>query len=226
MILSVLLFLGAWVGHTALLVYSLNWWYSHPYDRLLLHAIRFLHGLLVLVGAAVFWWVYGFDPAAVLEQLVLRGERPLRERFGGPNDLVDVFGRDRGAGRVSILSSCEEHPQDPADYQGGHDGHDRKRQPGGHRDRRATARTLERVPDRPVDQTQDEARVQAERADEGRTADPLRLPGRRQQVAGSHAAGEVVGFAADAVSSIIAEGVSKSMTNYNRRAPGLTIEEE
>ncbi len=37
---------------------------------------------------------------------------------------------------------------------------------------------------------------------------------------------EFVGFAADAVRSIIAEGVEKAMTRYNRRAPGLNIEEE
>jgi peptidyl-tRNA hydrolase, PTH1 family len=37
---------------------------------------------------------------------------------------------------------------------------------------------------------------------------------------------DLSGFAAEAVSSIIAEGVEKSMTKYNRRAPGLTIEEE
>jgi PTH1 family peptidyl-tRNA hydrolase len=36
---------------------------------------------------------------------------------------------------------------------------------------------------------------------------------------------EFTGFAADAVRSIIAEGVEKSMTKYNRRAPGLNIEE-
>ena len=36
---------------------------------------------------------------------------------------------------------------------------------------------------------------------------------------------EFVGFAADAVRSIIAEGVEKAMTRYNRRAPGLNIEE-
>jgi len=36
---------------------------------------------------------------------------------------------------------------------------------------------------------------------------------------------ELVGFAADAVGSIIAEGVAKAMTKYNRRAPGLNIEE-
>jgi PTH1 family peptidyl-tRNA hydrolase len=36
----------------------------------------------------------------------------------------------------------------------------------------------------------------------------------------------VSGFAAEAVNSIIAEGVEKSMTKFNRRAPGLIIEEE
>jgi PTH1 family peptidyl-tRNA hydrolase len=36
---------------------------------------------------------------------------------------------------------------------------------------------------------------------------------------------EFIGFAADAVRSIIAEGVEKSMTKFNRRAPGLNIEE-
>ena len=36
---------------------------------------------------------------------------------------------------------------------------------------------------------------------------------------------ELVGFAADAVRSIIAEGVSTAMTKFNRRAPGLTTEE-
>jgi peptidyl-tRNA hydrolase, PTH1 family len=37
---------------------------------------------------------------------------------------------------------------------------------------------------------------------------------------------ELVGYTADAVSSIIAEGVEKSMTKYNRRAQGLTTEAE
>jgi peptidyl-tRNA hydrolase, PTH1 family len=36
---------------------------------------------------------------------------------------------------------------------------------------------------------------------------------------------EFVGYAADAVRSIIAEGVEKSMTKFNRRAPGLPTEE-
>jgi PTH1 family peptidyl-tRNA hydrolase len=36
---------------------------------------------------------------------------------------------------------------------------------------------------------------------------------------------DFVGYAADAVRSIIAEGVAKAMTRYNRRAQGLTEEE-
>jgi PTH1 family peptidyl-tRNA hydrolase len=36
---------------------------------------------------------------------------------------------------------------------------------------------------------------------------------------------ELTGYAADAVRSIIAEGVEKAMTRFNRRAPGLQIEE-
>ena len=37
---------------------------------------------------------------------------------------------------------------------------------------------------------------------------------------------ELTGFAAEAVNSIIAEGVEKSMTKFNRRAQGSTTEEE
>jgi PTH1 family peptidyl-tRNA hydrolase len=36
---------------------------------------------------------------------------------------------------------------------------------------------------------------------------------------------EIIGYAADAVRSIIAEGVVKAMTRFNRRAPGLNKEE-
>ncbi len=37
---------------------------------------------------------------------------------------------------------------------------------------------------------------------------------------------DLLSLGAEAVESIIAEGVEKSMTKYNRRAPGLNIEEE
>jgi PTH1 family peptidyl-tRNA hydrolase len=36
---------------------------------------------------------------------------------------------------------------------------------------------------------------------------------------------EFIGYGADAVRSIIAEGVEMAMTRYNRRAPGLKTEE-
>ena len=36
---------------------------------------------------------------------------------------------------------------------------------------------------------------------------------------------DFIGYAADAVDSIIAEGVEKAMTRFNRRAPGLNTEE-
>jgi len=37
---------------------------------------------------------------------------------------------------------------------------------------------------------------------------------------------ELIGFAAEAVESIIAEGVEMSMTRFNRRAQGVKPEEE
>ena len=37
---------------------------------------------------------------------------------------------------------------------------------------------------------------------------------------------ELLDYAAQAVESIVAEGVEKSMTKFNRRAPGLKNEEE
>jgi len=54
-------------------------------------------------------------------------------------------------------------------------------------------------------------------------ADFVLSPFRRQQ---EKELDELTGYAADAVSSIIAEGVEKAMTKFNRRAPGLQTEEE
>jgi len=52
--------------------------------------------------------------------------------------------------------------------------------------------------------------------------DYLLSPMRRSQM---KELGDFVGFAADAVRSIIAEGVEKAMTTYNRRAPGSNTED-
>jgi len=54
-------------------------------------------------------------------------------------------------------------------------------------------------------------------------ADFVLSPFRRQQ---QKELDELLGYAADAVRSIIAEGVEKSMTKFNRRAPGLQTEAE
>jgi predicted MPP superfamily phosphohydrolase len=56
---GLLLLAIACVGHTALLVVSLNLWYSQPFNRRFLHAVRFVHGLLVLAGPLVFAAAYG-----------------------------------------------------------------------------------------------------------------------------------------------------------------------
>lgn len=55
----------------------------------------------------------------------------------------------------------------------------------------------------------------------GKGADYLLSRFTRQQ---SETLDEFIGFAADATESIIAEGVSMSMTRFNRRAPGTTEE--
>jgi len=54
-------------------------------------------------------------------------------------------------------------------------------------------------------------------------ADFVLSPFKRQQ---EKELDELLGHAADAVSSIIAEGVEKAMTRFNRRAQGSTTEEE
>ena len=51
----------------------------------------------------------------------------------------------------------------------------------------------------------------------------LLAPMKRSQIAELD---EFIGYAANAVRAIIAEGVEKAMTRYNRRAPGLQEEEE
>ena len=60
------------------------------------------------------------------------------------------------------------------------------------------------------------------RLTEGKGADYLLSRFSRQQ---NETLEEFVGYAADATESIIAEGVSLSMTRFNRRAPGTTTED-
>jgi predicted MPP superfamily phosphohydrolase len=57
-VLSLLWFFGIAVGHVAILCYSNNWWFSHPYPRRIMTGIRLLHGLLVVLGLAAVGWLY------------------------------------------------------------------------------------------------------------------------------------------------------------------------
>src|SRR5581483_12378423 len=74
-IVGLVLFLGAWVGHTALLCFSLNWWYGVPLPRRLHTALRLLHGLLVLAFPVGLGLTYGFD---LPEGLTATWSEPLR----------------------------------------------------------------------------------------------------------------------------------------------------
>jgi predicted MPP superfamily phosphohydrolase len=57
--LTVLLFVGICVGHTALMVYWLNWMYGYRLPRPLLGAARKIDALLILAGPLFFWWALG-----------------------------------------------------------------------------------------------------------------------------------------------------------------------
>jgi predicted MPP superfamily phosphohydrolase len=55
-LLGLLIWIGACVGHTAILAYSLNRWYGHALPHHLLYVIRQFHGLLVATGWCLFSW--------------------------------------------------------------------------------------------------------------------------------------------------------------------------
>ena len=59
--LNIVLFLGACVGHIAILSFSNNWWFARPLPHRLLTVIRLLHGLLVAGGLAAFALAYPFS---------------------------------------------------------------------------------------------------------------------------------------------------------------------
>jgi predicted MPP superfamily phosphohydrolase len=65
-ILAFVLWAGVLGGNTALLVFSLNWWYGNPLNHKLLDKIRYLHGLLVVAIPAGVWLHFRWDLTGVL----------------------------------------------------------------------------------------------------------------------------------------------------------------
>src|SRR4051794_34137717 len=63
--LQLVLFLFAWLGHVALLVFTLNWVYGMAIRRSLQHNLKLLYGILVIACPLGFWMVYGFDVLTV-----------------------------------------------------------------------------------------------------------------------------------------------------------------
>src|SRR5262245_47047012 len=60
-LLTALLFLGAVIGHTCLVVLSHNRWYGAVLPRRASDAVQVIHGLLVLAGPVAFCYFWGFD---------------------------------------------------------------------------------------------------------------------------------------------------------------------
>jgi predicted MPP superfamily phosphohydrolase len=65
-ILTFVLWAAVCVGNTALLVFSLNWWYGNPLNHKLLDKIRYLHGLLVVAVPVGIWLNFRWDLIPVL----------------------------------------------------------------------------------------------------------------------------------------------------------------
>lgn len=64
---SLLLFVGALVGHGALLTASHNYWYGKPLARRVTDVIQLFHGLGVALAPLVLWWVGGWRPETALD---------------------------------------------------------------------------------------------------------------------------------------------------------------
>src|SRR6516225_9905107 len=65
-ILAFVLWAGVLGGNTALLVFSLNWWYGNPLNHKFLDKVRYLHGLLVVAVPAGIWLNYRGELTSLL----------------------------------------------------------------------------------------------------------------------------------------------------------------
>ncbi len=67
-ILSIFLWIGVAVGHTAVMIGGVNQWYGRPLPHRFLSVVRTIHAALVPALLIGLWWVYGWDLASVLER--------------------------------------------------------------------------------------------------------------------------------------------------------------
>src|SRR5581483_1588694 len=58
-------FLGVCMGHTALLTFSINWWYSLALPARFLSCLRLFHAGLVVLGLVAFTRVYLYPDSLV-----------------------------------------------------------------------------------------------------------------------------------------------------------------
>src|SRR5262249_26743625 len=55
-----LVFLSAWLGHTSLLVFGINWIHGIGVPHKIQALAKFSLALLILAGLPLFWWTSGF----------------------------------------------------------------------------------------------------------------------------------------------------------------------
>jgi predicted MPP superfamily phosphohydrolase len=66
-VVGLVLFLGAGVGHAAIIIRHMNWWYGLPLPRKLVHGAHVVLVLLCLAGLALLHRVFGWDFSRVLD---------------------------------------------------------------------------------------------------------------------------------------------------------------
>jgi predicted MPP superfamily phosphohydrolase len=57
-VLGILWLIGVCIGHTSLLILSMNWWYGFPLPHRFLLSLRIFHSGLIFLGVAAFTWAY------------------------------------------------------------------------------------------------------------------------------------------------------------------------
>jgi len=64
-VLVLFLFAAACLGHLVWMVGVHNWWYGQALPRHSGTIVHLVHGVFILAGWALFWWLCGFDLLAL-----------------------------------------------------------------------------------------------------------------------------------------------------------------